>query len=418
MSLDPRFEQLLKDKIGLDAITVGASVIERAVQRCMANVPGRDIEAYWRALQQSEVEQQALIEAVIVPETWFFRYPESFATLARLAARRVAELKGSRPLRLLSLPCSTGEEPYSIAMCLLDAGVPAEQFQVEALDVSPASIERATEGRYGRNSFRGESLAFRNRYFTADGNHYLVNERVRRQVRFQTGNLLETGLLGAMAAYDVVFCRNLLIYFDRPTQEQVFEVLKRLTRDDGLLFIGPAEAGLFTRMGMQSLGIPLAFAFRLPSAAEAASAAAVASPVPRRPLPAPVSLAKPAPRPLTSLPPTSIAAAPVARDDGAEQRAQIATLANQGRSAEARRLCEAYLASHAPSAEVFYWLGLLSDVDNDPATAQAFYRKALYLEPQHPAALAQLAALLAAQGDRAGAQRLQARAQRGAGRNE
>lgn len=416
MSLDPRFEQLLKDKIGLDAITVGASVIERAVQRCMGTVPGRDIEAYWRALQHSEAEQQALIEAVIVPETWFFRYPESFATLARLAARRAAELNGSRPLRLLSLPCSTGEEPYSIAMCLLDAGLAPEQFQVEALDVSPASIERATLGLYGRNSFRGESLSFRNRYFTADGATYRVNEAVRRQVRFQTGNLLETGLLGSTAAYDVVFCRNLLIYFDRPTQEQVFEVLKRLARDDGLLFIGPAEAGLFTREGMQSLGIPLAFAFRKAAAGQAPSARVV-SPTPRRPLPAPV--AKPVPRALASLPPKAVTKpAALARDEGAEQLAQIATLANQGRSAEARRLCDAYLASHGPVAEVFYWLGLLSDVDNQPAEAQAFYRKALYLEPQHPEALAHLAALLTAQGDRAGAQRLQARAQRGVGRNE
>ena len=418
MSLDPRFEQLLKDTIGLDAITVGASVIERAVQRCMANVPGRDIEGYWRALQQSEAEQQALIEAVIVPETWFFRYPESFATLARLAARRVAELQGSRPLRLLSLPCSTGEEPYSIAMCLLDAGLAPEQFQVEALDVSPASIERATEGLYGRNSFRGESLTFRNRYFTADGAVYRVSDKVRQQVRFQTGNLLEPGLLAATAAFDVVFCRNLLIYFDRPTQEQVFEVLKRLTRDDGLLFIGPAEAGLFTREGMQSLGIPLAFAFRKAATVPAAKAP-VPSPAPRRPLPAPV--VKPLPRPLAGVPaktPAKPVVAPPARDEAGEQLTQIATLANQGRSAEARRLCEAYLASHGPSAEVFYWLGLLSDVDNDPANAQAFYRKALYLDPQHPAALAQLAALLAAQGDQAGAQRLQARAQRGAGRNE
>ena len=85
MSIDPRFEQLLKERIGLDAITVGESVVERAVQRCMAAVPGRDVESYWRALNQSEAEWQALIEAVIVPETWFFRYPESFATLARLA---------------------------------------------------------------------------------------------------------------------------------------------------------------------------------------------------------------------------------------------------------------------------------------------------------------------------------------------
>ncbi|MGY4531099.1 chemotaxis protein methyltransferase WspC [Pseudomonas sp. TE3786] len=404
MSIDPRFEQLLKDKIGLDAITVGASVIERAVRRCMGTVPGRDLHGYWQALGQSEAELQALIEAVIVPETWFFRYPESFATLARLATRRLAELAGTRPLRLLSLPCSTGEEPYSIAMCLLDAGLAAEAFTLDALDISPLSIERASIGHYGRNSFRGETLSFRNRYFSAEATGYLLHQRVREQVRFQAGNLLQPGLLAGEQAYDFVFCRNLLIYFDRATQEQVLEVLKRLTREDGVLFIGPAEASLFSRVGMQSLGIPLSFAFRR---TEAASAAA---PLPA-PRPVPSLSAKPAAKPAAQ-------PAPATADNSAEQLAQIAALANQGRSREARQRCDSWLASHGPSAEVFYWLGLLSEVESDAVGAQGFYRKALYLQPQHPAALAQLAALLAAQGDQVAAQRLQARAQRGAGRNE
>lgn len=420
MTPDPRFEQLLKDRIGLDALTVGASVIERAVRRCMASVPGRDLPTYWQALQHSDSEMQALIEAVIVPETWFFRYPESFATLARQAARRINELAGSRPLRLLSLPCSTGEEPYSIAMSLLDAGLAAQAFQVDAVDVSPLSIERATEGRYGRNSFRGETLSFRNRYFTAQANDYLINEAVRRQVRFQVGNLLEPGLLGGEQAYDFVFCRNLLIYFDVPTQEHVLEVLKRLTRDDGVLFIGPAEASLFTRVGMQSLGIPLSFAFRR----QPLAAPPVAPPVPaavRRPLP-PVPAPRPAPAP-AARPAAAVVRQPGAAvdnraQDSTRQLEQIATLANQGRTDEARQCCEAYLAGHGPSAEVYYWLGLLCEVESDTSGAQGFYRKALYLQPQHQATLAQLAGLLAGQGDKAGAQRLQARAQRGAGRNE
>lgn len=92
---------------------------------------------------------------------------------------------------------------------------------------------------------------------------------------------------------------------------------------------------------------------------------------------------------------------------------QIATLANQGKSTEARAACERYLQQYEPVAQVFYWLGLLSDLGGQPAQAQGLYRKALYLQPQHPEALAQLAALLASQGDVAGARRLQERAARG-----
>jgi chemotaxis protein methyltransferase WspC len=92
--------------------------------------------------------------------------------------------------------------------------------------------------------------------------------------------------------------------------------------------------------------------------------------------------------------------------------ATIATLANEGKSAEARAACERFLQSHEPVAQVFYWLGLLSEVEGSIAQAQGFYRKALYLQPQHPEALAQLAAVLAAQGDSAGARRLNERAAR------
>jgi chemotaxis protein methyltransferase WspC len=92
--------------------------------------------------------------------------------------------------------------------------------------------------------------------------------------------------------------------------------------------------------------------------------------------------------------------------------ANIATLANEGKSAEARAACESYLRSHEPVAQVFYWLGLLSDVAGNVLEAQGFYRKVLYLEPQHSEALMHLAALLQAQGDATGARRLQERAAR------
>ncbi|MEX5612401.1 protein-glutamate O-methyltransferase CheR, partial [Pseudomonas protegens] len=262
MSEEQRFFDFLKERIGLDVASVGPAIIERAVrQRCNA-LYARSSDEYWQKLQGSRDEQQALIEAVIVPETWFFRYPESFATLVKLAKARLAQIKGMRALRLLSLPCSTGEEPYSIAMALLDGGLAPHQFKVDGLDVSPLSVERAKAALYGKNSFRGQPIEFRERHFNPEeGERYRLSERVREQVRLQVGNVLDPGLLASEPAFDFVFCRNLLIYFDQPTQRQVFEVLKRLTHEEGVLFIGPAEGSLLGRLGMRSIGIPQSFAF-------------------------------------------------------------------------------------------------------------------------------------------------------------
>ena len=413
MSGEQRFFDFLKERIGLDVASVGAAIIERAVRQRTTLSQAAHADEYWQLLQGSRDEQQALIEAVIVPETWFFRYPESFATLGKLARQRLAELNNMRALRILSLPCSTGEEPYSIAMALLDAGLKPHQFKVDGMDISPLSVDKARRAVYGKNSFRGQDLQFRDRHFMPEQDGHRVNEYVREQVRWQVGNVLDPTLLASEPAFDFVFCRNLLIYFDQPTQKQVFEVLKRLTHVDGVLFIGPAEGSLLGRLGMRSIGIPQSFAFSRHS-----------EPHPE-PLPTPKPVAVPASQPLRSAPPpapvrsrpfATVTALPVtkktANPDAATLLAQIAALANEGKSAEARAACEHYLRSHEPVAQVFYWLGLLSDVAGLSLEAQSFYRKALYLEPQHPEALMHLAALLQAQGDTVGARRLQERAAR------
>ena len=137
----------------------------------------------------------------------------------------------------------------------------------------------------------------------------------------------------------------------------------------------------------------------------------------------PVALSMPRPLPVAAVPARklkSIAPPVVARaatpGSSAELLVQIARLANAGSSDEAQAACRRYLQQYPPRAQVFYWLGLLSDTAGDPAEALIHYRKALYLDPQHAEALAHLAALLASQGDMAGARRLHERAARRADR--
>ncbi|MFK0095239.1 CheR family methyltransferase [Pseudomonas sp. NPDC090592] len=415
---EQRFYRFLRERIGLDVESVGAPMVERALrQRCVA-ANAMDLDDYWLRLQQSADEQQALIEAVIVPETWFFRYPESFTALANLAQKRLVELAGARPLRLLSLPCSTGEEPYSLAMALLDAGIAPSAFLIDGMDISPSSVAKARQALYGRNAFRGSDLGFRERFFDALDEGHRLHERVRQQVSLQVGNVLDPALASRDGLYDFVFCRNLLIYFDVPTQQRVFEVLKRLMHPQGVLFIGPAEGSLLARLGMRPLGISQSFAY-VRQEGDSAPLATVTAPPTRRMVPplatpgyAPPGAASPRPARIT---PVAAKPAPPPvpkRDSESELLASIARHANAGASELARAECQRYLGQFAPAAQVYYWLGLLSDTEGDAQLALSHYRKALYLEPQHAEALVHLAALLAAQGDLAGARRLQERAAR------
>ena len=270
-----------------------------------------------------------------------------------------------------------------------------------------SALALAQAATYGKNSFRGQDLTFRERHFSPEGEGYRLEERVQEQVHLQVGNLLDPALLANEPPYDFVFCRNLLIYFDQPTQKQVFEVLKGLTHVDGVLFIGPAEGSLLGRHGMRSIGVPQSFAFS--RHAEPVKPEPVFVPMPTPPRSAAPIPVKPRPFSTAS---TQVVPIKAPHTDAGDLLGRIATLANEGKSAEARAACEQYLSNHPPAAQVFYWLGLLSDVAGSALEAQGYYRKALYLEPQHPQALMHLAALFESQGDSAGARRLQARAAR------
>lgn len=405
-------EALLKQSFGLDAATIGSSAIERAVQQRATACGFSELALYWHHLQTAPAELQELIEAVVVPETWFLRDRESFAALGRLAGGLHRGSTGEhRALRLLSLPCATGEEPSSMAITLLEAGVPAEHFVIDAVDISGQALALAQRAEYGRNAFRGTEPAFRERYFScvsSVGDRYRLNDAVRRQVRYRHGNLLSGDLLLGEPPYDIVFCRNVLIYFDRPTQQQALAALTRLLKPSGILFVGPSETALLLRHDFHSLKLPLAFAFRRGAVPAAAPVGPVA---PRKTAPLPATRPTPAPNKAARPPLDSAARAPQAAP-ATDPLATATQLADRGRLEEAKQLCSDYLRAHPSSARALHLLGLVHDAQGDAVRAGDCYRKALYLDPQHHEALLHLAYLLEKQGEPSEARRLQQRAER------
>ncbi|MDQ0395737.1 CheR family methyltransferase [Labrys monachus] len=411
-------EQFLKEAIGLHVETVGTGVIDHAVRQRMSACGIADAGLYWEHLTTSGDERQALIDAIVIPETWFFRDREAFAAVAghlRAAAR------AGRPSRLLSLPCSTGEEPFSIAMSLFDAGFGPQDFRIDAVDVSAQSLMKAERAVYGRNSFRGADLGFRDRYFEQVGSGAQLSAKVRAQVSFTRANLFEWTPAAGPNAYDAVFCRNLLIYFDRQTQDRALHRLGGWLAPGGLLLVGPGESGLPAGSGYVSLRAPRAFAFRKaeqPPAAVPPPARKPAMPPgpPRRKLAPAVDRVRPQAAAATTAP--GEGAAP-ASERGAASLAALQQAADSGRIGEAKQAAAAHLAEFGPSPELFYLMGLVHDASGAASEAIGCYRKALYLAPDHPETLSHLALLLRRQGDVAGAKALGgrlARIEKGSGR--
>lgn len=474
MSPVRQIETLLRDTMGLDAGTLGTNAVERAVRARLATLAHgaqapADLHTYWQLLQQSPQELQALIESVVVPETWFFRHREAFVALVgmvrdELQARR-GTLRAAQPLRLLSLPCATGEEPYSIAMALLDAGVEPSQFTVDGIDISERALELARAATYGRNSFRGpdQQFDFRDRHFEAQGDNWYVGDGVRAQVRLHAGNLFDPTLADRVGTFDFIFFRNVLIYFDREGQRRAIAALSNLMRMGATLFAGPAEGGAVTSAGLVSTGHSQAFSFRLtgpvrdlevpsanvPSLSAMAAAPAVPGTLKRfgahsaddlapmtaagamhRRVASPHVASDPLSLTLPASARMSVAAgpSPAARRETANRRqperaapeesstrlAQAAALADAGEFDRAGAICRDVLNGDRGNAQAEYLLGLVSDARGENDAALEHYRRTLYLSPNHYEALVHCAALLEARGDGPGAQRLRARAERAA----
>lgn len=395
-----QIEKMLRETMGLDPASVGSGSIQRLIRLRMKSQGVSDATAYRELLSRSRAEWEELVESVVVTETWFFRDPEAFSVVVE-AARTCRRPK---TLRVLTVPCSSGEEPYSLAIALKDAGVATERVEIEAVDISGRALARAKRAVYSKNSFRGKDLAYRDRYFHTTKDGFILQPELRGCVKFLEGNLLNPDFAAGYKNYDFIFCRNLLIYFDRSTQRKALEKLDTLLATDGFLFVGPAEQPLALEYGFVSANFSKAFACRKATVAPRRNETVEEWKLPSL---LPVSFSP------------SMHLAEPANDSSAPGQTAPATpgleiarqLADAGRLQDAAEICERYLGMDSDSAQGWYLLGLIKDANGDLGAIDC-YRKALYLKPDHYETLLQMALWLKKNGDSARARTYQARAER------
>jgi chemotaxis protein methyltransferase CheR len=200
--------------------------------------------AYVRFLKDDprrEEEWTDLASVLSNNETYFFR---ERAQLKALAAGILDEfIKRSPRVRLWSAACSSGEEAFSLAMTLIETGkIPDAMLSIRATDISPRVLELAEKGYYRALSFRATEPPMLHRWFRAQGDGFAIDDRVKKLVSFGRLNLLDSARVAAEGPFDAIFCRNVLIYFDKPTQKRVVESFAKALRPGGYLFLGHAES--------------------------------------------------------------------------------------------------------------------------------------------------------------------------------
>ena len=236
--------RLLRRRSGLSLTPAKSALVERRLTPVMRRFGFKDTTGLVRELRLGqETLARAVTEAVTVHDTSFFRDEAFFLRFKNwLLPALLRERAHSRRLRIWSAACATGQEAYSIAMILAGLGLAAQGWTIDliATDLSAAAIARAEEGRYDTEEMaRGLGDEQRANWFRPSGEQWRVTGALRRMVDFRVFNLLDS--YGWLDDLDFVFCRNVLMYFDRAAKASVLERMADTLAPDGLLLLGETE---------------------------------------------------------------------------------------------------------------------------------------------------------------------------------
>jgi len=238
---------IIKDYCGLYFDDASRYLLEKRLSRRIRNHHLNDFRDYYRFIRydtRAEEELSAIMDVLTVNETYFFREQNQ---LRAFSEEIIEELKvanrGRRTLRIWSAGCSTGEEPYTIAMLMQEKNAfNGWDIEIHGSDINQRVLQTARRGVYRKNSFRTTEPYFLKKYFVEEDSSYRITDAVKKFVNFSYLNLLDpckTKFLGKM---DVVFCRNVLIYFDNASRRRVIDNFYDRLVDGGYLLLGHAES--------------------------------------------------------------------------------------------------------------------------------------------------------------------------------
>jgi len=403
MSLVNTAVQRLLSQIGAGENFLTEPQLDFALRKRMSLLDLTDQDKYSKRLTDDRGEAQQLLDELLVRESCFFRDVKPFDLIAERAAN------ASAPLRILSAPSANGEEPYSVAITLLEAGLRAEHICVEALDISAAGIRDSQAGRYSESRMRHVSPQLRPRYFERhpDGT-YAIKSLVKDCVHFVHANALEIAAFYPKDHFHIVLCRNLMIYLTPESRQRLLQALRRVSRPGALLVVGHAEAGFLLAEGERSHGDAGNFAFLIndPARDDVAEAANpgwrknTAEPARRRAgrRPGSTSGQSELPRRAADKPLT----ADLAELTAAPSLELITALADSGRYEAARQQLLGFLEREPDSARAYSLLALTLNATGDRQAAIACFEKAIYLDAADRQSIEHLLLLYSGAGNRQG----------------
>ncbi len=265
---EPQFTQLsgvIYDRSGIHFPEAKKYILESRLSHRLGELDMEDFDQYISYLTTGPYQMdefQEMLNRITINETSFFRNDAQLAVFER---RILPELMDNRPdkrLRIWSAGCSSGEEPFTIAMLLhrtLGVRLPDWRIEILGTDISEKALGVASKGLYAPHAMRQTPRLIKDRYFTEEGRNYRLSDEIRSMVNFERHNLKDRLAAKRHGTWDIIFCRNVLIYFDDAMKESVLGMFHDQLADDGTLFIGHSERIEGLNHGFGALPIPEGF---------------------------------------------------------------------------------------------------------------------------------------------------------------
>lgn len=220
-------------------------LVENRLGRILQEKKLKSYEDYFKHIRGTSngAELNRLLDAVTTNETYFFRENQQLEVLMKtIVPKIIAQHKNSKKLKIWTAACSTGEEPYTLAMMLMENKLPPGQFEINATDISEQVLASAKQAVYNSYSVRNVPESYMKKYFSSDGKTFALNSTVKSSVRFSNTNLIDEKKMRTFKGQDIILCRNVLIYFDTKAKQKAVSALYDALNPGGYLFIGASES--------------------------------------------------------------------------------------------------------------------------------------------------------------------------------
>ncbi|WP_373898274.1 CheR family methyltransferase [Haloimpatiens sp. FM7315] len=230
------FEKWALREFGIDLSAYKSNQLHRRIQSLMSRVGANTVDEYVKMLKSDIKQREKFVDFITINVTEFFRNPDIFQELSKILKKELSQNR--RPLKVWSAACSTGAEPYSLAMTLNEIA-PGLNHKILATDLDKNILEKAKKGEYGETEIKNIKNDYLDKYFSKIDDKYVVDKKLRNMITFKKHDLI---IEGYESGFDLIVCRNVVIYFKPEIKDSIYSKFSKSLKQGGFLFVGATES--------------------------------------------------------------------------------------------------------------------------------------------------------------------------------